>query len=290
MSAPARSAGELYVVATPIGNLEDLTGRARAVLADVDAVAAEDTRHTGALLRTLGISRPLVSLHEHNERDRVPGLIERICAGESIALVTDAGTPLVSDPGFELVRAAIARGVRVVPVPGASALLAALCVSGLPPDRFAFEGFLPARQGERKSRLQALREEPRTLVFYEAPHRLAAALADLASIFGAERPASVARELTKAFESVYRGPLGELAAQARTNADMCRGEIVVLVGGAPAAPSLAVDARQVLEVLLAELPPAQAAKLAARLTGASRAELYAAATELAGRRAPHQRR
>jgi 16S rRNA (cytidine1402-2'-O)-methyltransferase len=286
MSAPDPSAGELYVVATPIGNREDLTQRARTVLAAVDLVAAEDTRHTGALLDSLGIARPLLSLHEHNERERVANLIERLEGGASVAIVSDAGTPLVSDPGFELVRTAIAHGIRVVPVPGPSALVAALCVSGLPPDRFVFEGFLPARKAERGSRLEALREEARTLVFYEAPHRLAAMLADLARACGDDRPACVARELTKTYETIYRGSLGELAARAASDPHMCRGEIVVVVGGAGTMPALATDARRTLEVLLTELPPAQAAKLAARLSGVPRARLYAAAMDIAARRPP----
>lgn len=274
--------GALYVVATPIGNLGDLSGRAREILAGVAVIAAEDTRHTGTLLQAFGISTPLTSLHEHSEPARVEALLVRLAKGESIALVSDAGTPLVSDPGFELVRAATSVGLRVLTVPGPSALIAALSVSGLPVDRFAFEGFLPAKTAARRNALTALEREMRTLVFYEAPHRLPEVLADMVLAFGKERRAAVARELTKRFETTYYGTLQELAERAVDDADMSRGELVLVVAGATSGNQdvLTLESGQVLRTLLDELPAAQAAKLAARLTGAARADLYALAVSL----------
>jgi 16S rRNA (cytidine1402-2'-O)-methyltransferase len=273
--------GRLQVVATPIGNLADLSARARAALEGADLIAAEDTRHTGALLKAAGIARPLISLHQHNEARRVPEVLARLAAGETVALVSDAGTPLLSDPGFELLRGAVQGGYEVQVVPGPSAITAALAVAGLPTDRFCFEGFLPARARERRTALAALAHEPRTLVFFEAPHRIAATLADLAAEFGAERAAVVARELTKAHETLYRGTLGELAARARTEEYFARGEITLVVQGAPGAGSAHTDAaelRRVVDILVREMPPGRAAALAAALTGAPRAAAYALAT------------
>jgi 16S rRNA (cytidine1402-2'-O)-methyltransferase len=273
-------AGTLFVIATPIGNLQDLSPRAAAWLRDADLLLAEDTRHTRMLLEACGIARTagtLESLHEHNERERVPVLVERLRGGASIALVTDAGTPLLSDPGSLLVAAAARAGIAVVAVPGPCAAIAALSIAGLPTERFAFEGFLPAKAVARREALQRLVQESRTLVFYEAPHRLAATLADLAAVLGAARPASIARELTKRFEQVYRGTLGELAARSRDDANMSRGELVLVVGGAPAESDAAAESRaalHTLELLLQELPVSQAARLAAQLTGRSRKELY----------------
>ena len=282
MSSRTPTAGMLYVVATPIGNLGDLSMRARQVLAEVDVIAAEDTRHTAGPLAHIGVTKPLISLHEHNEAQRVQMVLERIAAGERIALVSDAGTPLVSDPGFHLVRAVLAAGVQVTPIPGPCAAIAALSVAGLPTDRFVFEGFLPTKAGQRQQRLRELLTETRTLIFYEAPHRIAGVLADLAQAFGGERPAMIGRELTKQFESLYYGTLADLAARAQGDADMQRGEIVLLVAGAPVAEEQPrVDAEQVLRILIEELPASQAAKLAARITGAKRNELYARATQLA---------
>jgi 16S rRNA (cytidine1402-2'-O)-methyltransferase len=278
-STGRHAAGTLFVVATPIGNLQDLSPRAAACLRDADLLLAEDTRHTRRLLEGCGISRSgaLESLHEHNERQRVPALVARLQHGESIALVTDAGTPLMSDPGATLVSAAADAGLAVVAVPGACAAIAALSIAGLPTDRFAFEGFLPAKTGARREVLQRLAAEPRTLVFYEAPHRLIDTLRDLADLFGGERKAVVARELTKRFESAYRGTLADLALRSSADADMTRGELVILVTGAPPASDDAAashEAERVLCVLLAELPVSQAARLAAELTGRSRSELY----------------
>jgi 16S rRNA (cytidine1402-2'-O)-methyltransferase len=276
--------GRLAVISTPIGNLGDLSPRARDELAAAELVAAEDTRRTGQLLTTLGLSRPLVSLHEHNESERIGELLEKLRAGARIALVSDAGTPLLSDPGFELVRRVAQEGMPVVAVPGPSAITAALSIAGLPTERFTFEGFLPARLAERRTRIAELRGEARTLVFFEAPHRIAESLEDLAAGFGAERRAAVARELTKVFETVYRGTLAHLATQARSDANFARGEITVVVEGAPRAaadeaPRAQLDAT--LGVLLTELSPSKAAALAARLTGARRNDAYARALELA---------
>ncbi len=274
--------GTLYVVATPIGHLGDISARAREVLGAVTLVAAEDTRHTGRLLKALGVSRPMLSLHEHNERERAGEVIGRLRAGEDVALVSDAGTPLVSDPGFSLVRAAIEAGVRVVPVPGACAAIAALSVAGLPTDRFCFEGFLPARRAARRTRLAELAGETRTLVFYEAPQRIREALEDAAGAFGAGRRAVIARELTKLHESLYHGSLGELAGRAAGDEDMARGEIVMMVAGAEERPAEeGADLDRTLQTLLKFMPASRAAAVAAELTGARRNDCYRRALELA---------
>lgn len=274
--------GQLFVVATPIGNLGDLSPRARETLAAVDLIAAEDTRHSRRLLEHFGIRRPLVALHEHNERERSEQLIERLRAGESVALISDAGTPLISDPGYRLVRAAREAGVPVVPIPGPSALIAALSVAGLPTDRFVFEGFLPAKAQARRSRLQALADEPRTLVFYESSHRIQAMLGDLAEIFGPAREAVLARELTKQFEQIEGGRLDYLCEWLDADEHRRRGEFVVLVAGAPAVEEAAGEVRRVLEILLRELPVKRAAAVAAELTGRRRNEVYRLALELSG--------
>ncbi len=273
----AKPRGRLQVVATPIGNLGDISARARQALESAAAVAAEDTRHTGALLQALGISRPLLSLHAHNETRRVPEILARLAQGETIALVSDAGTPLLSDPGYELVRAATDAGIVVEAIPGPCAITTALAVAGLPVARFCFEGFLPARDRERRSQLSRLADEPRTLVFFEAPHRIAATLADLAAQLGNERHAVVARELTKAHETIYRGTLAELAQRAASEDNFRRGEITIVVAGAPA-EAAGVDTallRRAVELLSKELSPSRAAAIAAQLTGATRAEAYA---------------
>jgi len=269
--------GRLQVVATPIGNLADLSARAREALGSADVIAAEDTRRTRVLLRAIGIAKPLVSLHEHNESRRTPELLARLAAGETIALVSDAGTPLLSDPGLELVQRAARAGFEVHAIPGPSAITSALAVAGLPTDRFCFEGFLPSRERERRTALAALAHEPRTLVFFEAPHRILRSLADMALEFGAERPAAVARELTKAHETIYRGTLQELLARAQAEENFQRGEITIVVHGAAAAAS-AVDEqllRRTVKLLAAELPPGRVAAIAAQLTGATRAAAYA---------------
>ncbi|TLY75834.1 MAG: 16S rRNA (cytidine(1402)-2'-O)-methyltransferase [Gammaproteobacteria bacterium] len=275
-----KSNGRLQVVATPIGNLADLSTRAREALLSADVIAAEDTRHTRVLLTAIGIAKPLVSLHEHNESQRTPQLLVRLAAGETVALVSDAGTPLLSDPGFELVQRAAQAGHDVQVIPGPSAITAALAIAGLPTARFCFEGFLPARAHERRAALAALAREPRTLVLFEAPHRILATLTDMAAEFGAERPAVVARELTKAHETVYRGTLRELLARAQAEENLRRGEITLVVQGAAAAAN-AVDQtllRRAVDLLAKELPPGRAAAIAAQLTGATRAAAYALAT------------
>jgi 16S rRNA (cytidine1402-2'-O)-methyltransferase len=256
-----------------------LSPRARATLAAADLVVAEDTRHTGALLASCGISRPLLSLNDHNESSRVAGLIAQLQAGKVVALVSDAGTPLLSDPGFRLVREAATAGLVVRTIPGPSAVTAALSVAALPTDRFAFEGFLPAAAAARRRALAALAHETRTLVFFEAPHRMLAALADMVAAFGGERAAAIARELTKAFESVYRGTLAELLQRARADSNLQRGELVILVDGAPereTAGDLQLLAR-LIPLLIAELPPARAAAIAAKVAGVSRDAAYEAA-------------
>jgi 16S rRNA (cytidine1402-2'-O)-methyltransferase len=278
--------GRLQVIATPIGNMSDLSARAREALESADLIAAEDTRHTLALLQAIGVSRPLLSLHSYNESQRVPDLLARMDAGEVIALVSDAGTPLLSDPGFELVNRAAQAGFEVVAIPGPSAITTALAVAGLPTTRFCFEGFLPARHKERRTELAKLAHEPRTLVFFEAPHRIAETLADLAEVFGGERQAVVARELTKTHETIYRGTLTDLTAQAHGDANFQRGEITIVVHGAPPTPST-VDPqflRRTVDLLSKELPPGRAAAIAAQLTGATRSEAYALATRGASAR------
>ncbi len=274
-AAATAAAGVLHVVATPIGNLGDFSPRAGKVLASVAAICAEDTRHTRQLLAQVGVSTPLLALHEHNEQALAPRLVERLLAGESLALVSDAGTPLVSDPGFRLVRAAREAGIRVSPVPGPCALVAALSVAGLPSDRFAFEGFLPAKAAGRRERLAALAGEPRTLIFYESSHRIEDMLADAAAAFGDGRRAVLARELTKLFETVLDGSLAELHAQVQSDANQRKGEFVLVVEGAgeEGADRLA-EGRRVYALLSRELKPSVAARLAAEITGAPRKALY----------------
>lgn len=276
--------GALYVVATPIGNLEDITARALRVLREVACIAAEDTRHTSQLLRHFGIDTPLLSLHEHNERARLESVVARLRNGDALALVADAGTPSISDPGFPLVRELRRQGLKVIPVPGPSSLLAALSVAGLPTDRFVFEGFLPHKARARRERLQALVREERTLVFFEAPHRIADTLVDLAAAFGAERPAVVARELTKRFEEIHGATLGELPAWLAADPYRSKGEFVLVVQGAAATSAVDTpDHRRLLSALLAELPPGRAVAVAARLTGLRKKPLYDLALALGNR-------
>ncbi|SEO74795.1 16S rRNA (cytidine(1402)-2'-O)-methyltransferase [Aquisalimonas asiatica] len=272
--------GTLYVVATPMGNLRDMTPRAVDVLGEVDIVAAEDTRHSGRLLAHFGVRARLLSLHEHNEDERVDTLMNRLQAGEHIALISDAGTPLISDPGFRVVRAAHRAGIRVVPVPGASSPIAALSVSGLPTDRFCFEGFLPARAGPRRRVLEGLRQEPRTLVLLESSHRIEGALRDLVAVFGAERQGVIARELTKAFETVQSLPLGELLGWLQADDNQRRGEFVLVVEGAPDADVDQAEQDRVLGLLLAELPVKKAAAVASGILGVPRNALYQRALAL----------
>jgi len=266
--------GTLFVVATPIGNLEDLSPRARQTLAEVDLVAAEDTRHTGRLLSHLGVKTPQFALHEHNEARAAQSLIEQLMDGKSVALVSDAGTPLVSDPGYRLVRAAHANGIAVSPLPGPSAVTAALSVSGLPTDRFGFEGFPPAKTAARCKWLQARAADGRTLLFFEAVHRIAATLADMVDVFGADREAFLGRELTKLHEQCRRATLGELLDEVSNGTIISRGEFVIAVHGAEDNAPSSIDADRLLRELAETLPPKKAAAIAARVTGEKRNALY----------------
>jgi len=267
--------GCLWVVATPIGHRDDLSARAIETLRAVAVIAAEDTRHSRPLLLHHGVATPLVALHDHNEREVVDALVARLQGGESVALISDAGTPLISDPGFRLVRAARAAGIRCAPVPGACAAIAALSVAGLPSDRFVFEGFLPAKAAARRSRLRELAGEPRTIIFYESSHRVAESLADMRDVFGAEREAVLARELTKMFETVLGEPLAALAARVAADPDQQRGEHVILVAGrGEEADAKLAEGKRIFAILREELPPAKAAKLAAAISGAPRKLLY----------------
>ncbi|WP_413369989.1 16S rRNA (cytidine(1402)-2'-O)-methyltransferase [Pseudomonas phoenicis] len=260
-----------------------MSARALKVLADVALIAAEDTRHSIRLMQHFGIGTPLAACHEHNERNEGGRFLERLLAGDDVALVSDAGTPLISDPGYHLVRQVRAAGIPVVPVPGACALIAALSAAGLPSDRFIFEGFLPAKAVARRTRLEHVKEEPRTLIFYEAPHRILECLEDMQAIFGDERPAVLAREISKTFETIRSLPLGELRAFVADDSNQQRGECVVLVGGwsAPQEGEL-VDkqAQRVLGLLLAEMPLKKAAALAAEITGVRKNVLYQFALSL----------
>ena len=274
----------LYVVATPIGNLDDLSGRACTVLREVDTVLAEDTRRTRTLFDRYAISTPARAFHEHNEREQTPWVLARLLEGKRLALVSDAGTPLVNDPGYVLVREARSHGVAVHCVPGPSAVTAALSISGLPTDRFTFEGFLPARRPRRLRALERLAGETRTMVFCEAPHRIVEALADLRTAFGGDREAVIARELTKRYESVFAGRLDHLLAQARDGRIPARGEIVVVVRGNAPAPADDDTTDAALRAMLDEgIPVGQAAAVVARLTGRSRNALYRRALGLAVR-------
>jgi 16S rRNA (cytidine1402-2'-O)-methyltransferase len=280
--------GRLYVVATPIGNLADFSERARSTLMACALIAAEDTRHTGVLLKHFGIQTPQISLHDHNEHTRAIEIIARLREGSSVALVSDAGTPAISDPGFELVRAAAAAGIEIIAIPGPCAAIAALSIGALPTDRFCFEGFLPARGAARRQRLEMLAAETRTLVFYESPHRVLNTLEDCAASFGAARQATVVREATKLHETTYRGALGELLVGGQADADFARGEIVLLVAGAPEATAPGESGAdghggsldRALLSLLKELPLKQAARLAAQITGARDNEAYKRALHL----------
>ncbi len=273
--------GVLYVVATPLGNLADITYRAVQVLKNVDLIAAEDTRHSGLLLRHYAIDTPMLSLHEHNECAQVRGLLARLQGGESVALISDAGTPLISDPGFRLVVAGREAGIRVSPIPGPSALIAALSAAGVPTDRFVFEGFLPAKAAARRQRLQALKPDTRTLVFFEASHRIAVSLDDMRRCLGDARSAVVGRELTKVFEELHGDTLEALCRWIRTDPNRLRGEFVVVVdGAAPTQHQNAADTGRALTLLLAELPLKTAVRVAAALTGQKKNEVYEMALAL----------
>ncbi len=267
--------GTLWIVATPIGNLGDLSPRALEVLRSVSLIAAEDTRHTAQLLAHFGLRTDLVSCHDHNEAEQIPSLLRRLESGQDVALVSDAGTPLLSDPGYRLVHAARAAALAVRPVPGPCAAIAALSVAGIACDRFSFEGFLPQRGGARVAVLESLRAETRTLVFYESKHRIEAMLADAAVALGGARRAALARELTKLHETVLDGTLQELAERVAQDPEQRLGEcVVVIAGAAPDASGVLEEGRRVMHLLLLEMAPSRAARLAADITGASRRELY----------------
>ncbi|MHA7880936.1 MAG: 16S rRNA (cytidine(1402)-2'-O)-methyltransferase [Saccharospirillum sp.] len=265
----------LYVVATPIGNLDDLTARGRAVLSDVDVCCAEDTRHSRRLLDHIGAQPRMISLHDHNEQQRADFILSLLEQGQSVALISDAGTPLISDPGFVLVRSVIAHGFDVKPIPGVSAVIAALSVAGLPTDRWVFEGFLPAKAGTRANRLGDLAGETRTLVFYESSHRIVDSLTAMAEAFGPDRLAAVARELTKTFETVLRGRLGDLVARVGDDPNQQKGEFVVMVSGAQQQPTQSqLDADQLLRVLMPLMPPKQVAGAMVELLGGRKKDWY----------------
>ena len=267
----------LYVVATPIGNLEDITLRALDILATVDVIAAEDTRRTRVLMSRHGLDKPLVVLQEHNEEHKAPQLVERLCGGDSVALVSDAGTPLLSDPGFRLVRLAAEAGIEVVTVPGPSSITAALSISGLPTDRFTFEGFLPTRRAARLKRLAMLKNEPRTMVFFESSHRIQESLSDLVEVFGEGRGLALCREMTKQFETVLRGSLSEIKQQVDNDQNQRKGEFVLVVTGCkPDGDEGLGDALGLARALQAYLSASQAARVAAKIHGVSRRDLYTA--------------
>ncbi|WP_350315774.1 16S rRNA (cytidine(1402)-2'-O)-methyltransferase [Pectobacterium aroidearum] len=269
------SASTLYIVPTPIGNLGDITQRALAVLASVDLIAAEDTRHTGLLLQHFAINARLFALHDHNEQQKADVLLAKLQSGQSIALVSDAGTPLINDPGYHLVRRCREAGVRVVPLPGACAAITALSASGLASDRFCYEGFLPAKTKARKDTLRDLGEEPRTLIFYESTHRLLDSLQDISEVLGAERYVVLAREITKTWESIHGAPVGELLAWVKEDENRRKGEMVLIVEGHQANDSaLSAEALRTLMLLRAELPLKKAAALAAEIHGVKKNALY----------------
>ncbi len=273
--------GTLYVVATPIGNLEDMVPRAIDTLQNVQLIAAEDTRHSARLLAHFGITTNCVAYHDHSDQFKLDQLISRLESGEDVALISDAGTPLVSDPGFKLVRQARKHDIKVVPIPGASALIAALSAAGLPSNRFLFEGFLPAKAGARVKCLEALRDEERTLIFYETPHRILVCLQDMLQVFGDDREVVVAREISKTFETIKSGNVADIAAWVKSDSNQQRGEIVLLVHGAAAKSGLALDpeACRIMMILLEDLSVKQASVLAARITHVNKKILYQWAVE-----------
>jgi 16S rRNA (cytidine1402-2'-O)-methyltransferase len=281
LETAAISASTLYIVPTPIGNLGDITQRALSVLQSVDLIAAEDTRHTGLLLQHFAINARLFALHDHNEQQKAETLLAKLKEGQSIALVSDAGTPLINDPGYHLVRACREAGIRVVPLPGPCAAIAALSAAGLPSDRFCYEGFLPAKSKGRRDALKAIEQEPRTLIFYESTHRLLDSLDDICAVLGESRYVVLARELTKTWESIHGAPIGELAAWVKEDENRRKGEMVLIVEGfkAPADDALPADALRTLALLQTELPLKKAAALAAEIHGVKKNALYKYALE-----------
>ncbi|MFW3962684.1 16S rRNA (cytidine(1402)-2'-O)-methyltransferase [Acinetobacter radioresistens] len=272
---------QLFVVATPIGHLDDMTYRAIDVLKSVALIAAEDTRQSAQLLKHYNITTPLTACHDHNENNKIDYLIEKLQSGENMALISDAGTPLISDPGFKLVRAAQEKGIRVIPVPGACAAIAALSAVGLPSDRFSFEGFLPSKSSQRLAQLEKLKDETQTLIFYEAPHRILDSIKDMAKVFGSERPVGFAREITKTFETIKKMTLGELVTFIEADHHQQKGEIVVVVGGSIQQKDIDQEKLdQLLSRLLQDLSVKAASQLAADLTGIKKKVAYQRALEL----------
>lgn len=272
--------GSLYIVATPIGNLDDITLRAVSILKSVDVIAAEDTRHSKKLLQHLGINTPMFALHEHNEMQKKSAIIERIQQGESIALISDAGTPLISDPGFLLVREARQAGITVTPIPGASSILAGLSCSGLPTDRFIFEGFIPSKKGDRKKRFESLSAEKRTLIFFEAPHRIESSLQDCTDVFGEDRQAVLCRELTKTWETFLTGNLANILSEVKADSNQSRGELVLVIAGQQKTSELDGQSQQLLELLMESLPLKKAASITAQVSGLNKKVLYDAGLAL----------
>jgi len=278
---PQKLESALYVVATPIGNLSDITLRALDTLKSVDVIAAEDTRNTAHLLSHHGISpNKLIAVHQHNERSSAESVIALLKSGQSMAFVSDAGTPAISDPGAALVQAVHAAGLRVIPIPGAAAVSAALSASGLSETHFLFYGFLPNKSAARRTVIQSLLDHPYALVFYEAPHRIVECIADLCDVLGSERQIVLARELTKLFETIHSCPLSEAKEWLLSDSNQQRGEFVVLVSGALPQQGISTEARHTLQALLAELPLKQAVKLAVKISGESRNDLYQLALEM----------
>lgn len=272
---------QLFVVATPIGHLDDMSYRAIDVLKSVSLIAAEDTRTSAQLMKHFNISTPLTACHEHNESNKIDILIQKLLNGEDMALISDAGTPLISDPGFKLVRAAQANGIRVIPVPGACAAIAALSAVGLPSDRFSFQGFLASKQSQRLQQLEKLKDETQTLIFYEAPHRILDSVKDMAAVFGADRPVGFAREITKTFETIKNMALGELVEFIAADHHQQKGEIVLVVGGASEEKDIEQEKLdQLLQRLLQDLSVKAASQLAADLTGIKKKIAYQRALEL----------
>lgn len=280
--AQSEIGGTLYIVATPIGNLDDLSPRAVAVLKAVSLVAAEDTRHSGRLLQAMAVDTRMMALHDHNERDRMEQVLARLEEGSDVALISDAGTPLISDPGFVLVREARKRGLRVSPVPGPCAIVAALCAAGLPTDRFAFEGFLPSKKGARAATLERLSAVAATLVFYESPHRILDAVAEIVEVMGPGRELVIARELTKTFETFYAGAASDVLQTLQEDPHGSRGEFVIMIHGAEKAAADAgmEEVDRLLKLLLTELPVKKAAKLVSEITGKAKNDLYQRALAL----------
>ena len=277
----SNQSGTLYVVATPIGNLADMVPRAVQTLQSVSVIACEDTRHSKKLLEHFSIDTPCIAYHDHTDQRSTNKILTRLGGGEDVALISDAGTPLISDPGYRLVAQARSQGVSVIPIPGACAAISALSVSGLPTDKFRFVGFLAAKTAQRKNVLETLKSVPDTLVFYEAPHRICATLKDLMDVFGSDRIAFMAREITKTFETYIYGTIGELFEKVSADSNQQRGEIVlVLAGNVVSNDSLSADAEKILKLLIKELPLAKAASLAAKITGGDKKQLYQLALTL----------